>query len=381
MKAVQISSLLEVTSSKRIYAKEYVEDGVPFFRGKEIVEMFKGSLSVSTELYISQNRFDQIKDQFGAPKKGDLLLTSVGTIGVPFLVSTDDDFYFKDGNLTWFRGLVGIKPRYLYYWLQSTAGKAELSKCTIGSAQPAYTIEKLKKMSIFLPSMSVQERVCEILSAYDDLLENNRRRIVLLEEAARQLYKEWFVRFRFPGHEHVPLVDGVPEGWEPKPLGEVLTLQRGFDLPLRDRKEGEVPIYASTGVNGFHNEAKVKAPGLITGRSGSLGQVMLVLEDFWPLNTALWVKEFRQVDAFFAYFLLGAMSLEKYNGGSAVPTLNRNDVHRIEVVLPKEKILRDFTDIVSPSFTQQKNLRLYNDKLTQARDLLLPKLMSGDITV
>jgi len=123
--------------------------------------------------------------------------------------------------------------------------------------------------------------------------------------------------------------DGVPEGWEKKPLGEMLTLQRGFDLPVSKRKEGKTPIYASTGINGHHVEAKVKGPGVVTGRSGSLGTVMFVSGDFWPLNTTLWVKEFKLVGPHFATHLLENMHLEQYNGGAAVPTLNR---HLIEMM-------------------------------------------------
>lgn len=98
------------------------------------------------------------------------------------------------------------------------------------------------------------------------------------------------------------IVDGVPEGWKRLSLGEVLTLQRGFDLPTSARKPGSYPIFASTGTNGYHEQAKVKAPGVVTGRSGSLGTVMYVDEDFWPLNTTLWVKEFKRANPLFATY-------------------------------------------------------------------------------
>ncbi|OGR31137.1 MAG: hypothetical protein A2005_05255 [Desulfuromonadales bacterium GWC2_61_20] len=232
-----------------------------------------------------------------------------------------------------------------------------------------------------MPARYAQQRIADILSAYDDLIENNRRRMALLEEAARQVYQEWFVRLRFPGYEHTRIVDGVPEGWEKTPLESALVLQRGFDLPSQDRSDGSVQIYASTGVNGYHNVAKVQAPGIVTGRSGSLGKVHYVYEDYWPLNTTLWIKEFRRVSPLFAYFLLSSLNLEQYNGGVSVPTLDRKVVHRIEVVVPPAKIQSLFGEYVMPMFSQVRQLGLYNDKLRTARDLLLPKLMSGEIAV
>ena len=229
--------------------------------------------------------------------------------------------------------------------------------------------------------MHNQQRIVEILASYDDLIENNRRRIQLLEESARLLYQEWFVHLRFPGHEQVQITAGVPEGWSKEPLEKLLILQRGFDLPVSKRIEGSVPIYASTGINGFHNVAKVKGPGVVTGRSGSLGAVMYVAKDYWPLNTTLWVKEFKKASPIFATYLLRAMKLEGYNGGAAVPTLNRNDVHKVDVLCPESKLMNEFEVQVDNIFKKIDKLKEYNEKLAQARDLLLPKLMIGELTV
>lgn len=256
-----------------------------------------------------------------------------------------------------------------------------ITQCSNKATMASLNQDVICRIPIFLPDPSVQREIVRILSAYDDLIENNRRRIQLLEQAARLLYKEWFVHLRFPGHEHTPIVDGVPEGWGKKPLGELLTLQRGFDLPVSKRKEGHFPIYASTGINGYHAEAKVKGPGVVTGRSGSLGTVMYVSGDFWPLNTTLWVKDFKLVGPHYANHLLANMQLEQYNGGAAVPTLNRNDVHRVEVLSPPSMLLRMFEEQSHDIVKQIEALTSMNLKLTAARDLLLPKLMNGEVAV
>jgi type I restriction enzyme S subunit len=197
-----------------------------------------------------------------------------------------------------------------------------------------------------------QTRIADILSSYDAIIENNRRRMALLEESTRLLYREWFVRLRFPGYEHTPVVDGVPKGWTQAPLESALVLQRGFDLPTQDRQEGGVPIYGSTGILGYHDKAKAVAPGVVTGRSGTLGEVQYVAEDYWPLNTALWVKEFKRVTPLFALHLLREMDLKQFNGGSSVPTLDRKSVHRVEILIPPAPILRSFDEFASTVFLQ-----------------------------
>jgi type I restriction enzyme S subunit len=250
-----------------------------------------------------------------------------------------------------------------------------------GAAQPNANAQVLGSFAFRLPPRPIQQRIAEILSAYDDLIENNRRRMQLLEDAARELYREWFVRLRFPGYEHTRIVNGVPEGWERTAFQNALVLQRGFDLPIQAREEGDVPVYGSTGINGFHNKAKVQGPGVVTGRSGTLGEVHYASHDFWPLNTALWVKEFRAVTPLFALFLLREMDLKQYNGGVSVPSLDRKAVHRVEILIPPKKLIALFDEFTTPLFAQIENLGTQNDKLRTARDLLLPRLMSGEVPV
>ncbi len=275
-----------------------------------------------------------------------------------------------------------LLPHFLAFYMVSPFMQAKmLSWAGTGGTRKALTKGMLEGFEISLPPVDVQDKIVQKIRTYNDLIENNRRRIQLLEESARLLYQEWFVHLRFPGHKQVKITDGVPEGWSKEPLENLLVLQRGFDLPVSKRIEGSVPIYASTGINGFHNVAKVKGPGVVTGRSGSLGTVMYVAKDYWPLNTTLWVKEFKKASPIFATYLLRAMKLEGYNGGAAVPTLNRNDVHKVDVLCPESKLMNEFEVQVENIFKQIDKLKEYNEKLAQARDLLLPKLMSGELTV
>ena len=250
-----------------------------------------------------------------------------------------------------------------------------------GSAQPNASAPVLGSFEFRLPARQAQTRISDILSKYDDLIANNTRRIELLERSARLLFEEWFVWLRYPGHRHDKIVDGVPEGWEHVALENALVLQRGFDLPTQSRRHGSIPIYGSTGKSGYHNQARVSAPGVVTGRSGTLGEVHFVREDFWPLNTALWVKEFRRVTPLYALFLLRTLDLKKYNGGVSVPTLDRKSVHRIAILVPPRDLIVRFDAIVTPSFNQIGNLGIQNERIRKGRDLLLPRLMDGRIEV
>lgn len=298
-----------------------------------------------------------------------------GTLGEVFYI---EEPFWPLNTALYVQDFKGNHRRFVSYFLKWVLIGTQSEKAAV----PGVNRNDLHARKVKVPeNLSEQASIAAVLSSYDDLIENNRRRIQLLEQAARLLYKEWFVHLRFPGHEHVKIVDGVPEGWEKKPLGELLTLQRGFDLPVSNRKDGCFPIYASTGINGYHAEAKVKGPGVVTGRSGSLGTVMYVSSDFWPLNTTLWVKEFKLVGPHYASHLLAIMQLEQYNGGAAVPTLNRNDVHRVEALSPPSMFLRMFEDQSHDIVKQIDILTIMNLKLVKARDLLLPKLMNGEVAV
>lgn len=311
------------------------------------------------------------------------LVNSAPVLGGSFCIPEDNKFLHNQRL-----GLVEITSpnrldkRFLFHLLNTHDYRAQIRGSASGATVRHTAPGRIRECVVRIPQdIGYQRSIASTIDAYDDLIENNRRRMALLEESARLLYQEWFVHLRFPGHEHVRITEGLPEGWERVALEEALVLQRGFDLPTQDRREGSVPIYGSTGIVGHHDEAKTRGPGVVTGRSGTLGQVHYVTEDFWPLNTALWVKEFKRVSPLFALFLLKALDLRQFNGGASVPTLDRKAAHRVTILLPLRQLITDFTDLASDIFEQINNLNLQNQKLRTARDLLLPRLMSGEISV
>lgn len=304
---------------------------------------------------------------------GSLILAASGTLGYVQMLGVPGCIH--DGWLHLYE-FDGVESQFLYYWLRANPHLS--GGAAYGAAIQNINTDILRSFEVNLPPLSTQTRIASILSTYDDLIENNTRRITVLEEITRRLYEEWFVHFRFPGHKG----NGQPnDDWSKGTLQDVVVLQRGFDLPKKMRKSGDHPLFGATGQTGTHFEAKACGPGIVTGRSGSLGTVSYINTDFWPLNTTLWGKEFPLGSPYFAFFLLQSIDLKSFNAGAAVPTLNRNDIHGLPFNLPPNDLVQKFDEIVKPMFELKFLLEQKITNLRTQRDLLLPKLISSEIDV
>ncbi|WP_193117368.1 restriction endonuclease subunit S [Brachybacterium tyrofermentans] len=274
-----------------------------------------------------------------------------------------------------------VEPE-LFHYLMNTV---DFAATATGTALPYLTQSTLVRVPVRIPDRATQAMIGAVLRAIDDLIENSRRRIEVLEEMARAIYREWFVKFRYPGHEDAPMVESalgpIPEGWAVESVDSHVFLQRGFDLPTKDRAPGLVNVMGASGVQGTHDVAKAVGPGVTTGRSGTVGVVHYVPEDFWPLNTSLWVKEFRLATPRFAYFLLDDLDLRRSASGAAVPTLDRRVVHAMPAVCPPADLIAQWDEVVLPMFEEGVVLQRQSTSLVSVRDLLLPKLVAGQIDV
>ena len=370
---VILGDYCEITSSKRIFYSDYVTDGVPFYRSKEIIERQRGD-DISEPLFISNEKYENIKSQYGVPQANDMLLTSVGTIGIAYIVKETDNFYFKDGNLTWFRNFSPLlSSQYLYYWISSVTGQGILHNSTIGSSQKALTISALKLLKIPLPPIEVQRKIADILSAYDDLIENNRKQIKLLEEAAQRLYKEWFIDLRFPGYENTKIINGIPEGWEKTLLGNLIEIKYGKDH--KHIPAGDIPVYGSGGFMRKCSQALHQGEAVLIPRKGSLNNIMYVNETFWTVDTMFYALMKQQNIGFFVYFLLKSFDMYAMDIGAAVPSMTTSILNAIDVVLPTATILDDFHNNANALFKRISTLNKQNDKLMESRDRLLKKLL------
>ena len=293
-----------------------------------------------------------------------------GTIGEVFFIAEP---YWPHNTALYVIDFKGNSPRYVAYLLRNTLRNYKTEKAAV----PGVDRNVLHTLKVRVPDADDQADIVSILSAYDELIENNRRRIVLLEEAARLLYREWFVHFRFPGHEHVSMTDGLPEGWERRRFGQIAELRYGRALKQEDRTGGAFPVYGSGGIVGSHQTALVEGPTIVVGRKGNVGSIFWSPTDFWPIDTVYFVPKER-VD-FWLYHVLPSAGFQNTDAG--VPGLNRDFAYSRELTYPSADLRRLFDGAVEPMFDQRATLQNHNEKLAEARDLLLPRLMNGEITV
>lgn len=266
--------------------------------------------------------------------------------------------------------------RFVKYLFDATI-KRRAQQFSQGAAQDNLSQEKLLSLEFDVPRVDEQTRIANVIATYDDLIENNRRRMALLEESARLLYSEWFVCLRFPGHEHTRIADGVPEGWERKTLGECVTLNYGKTLKAEARVEGEYPVYGSSGIVGSHIKPLVKGPAVILGRKGNVGSVYWSSKSFYPIDTVYFVDT--ESSSLYLYYALKHMHF--ISTDVAVPGLNRDFAYSRPLLRPAATMLHAFLETVTPIHAQLDKLDEMNQKLRAARDLLLPRLMNGEIAV
>ena len=260
-----------------------------------------------------------------------------------------------------------LLPKYLMMWFTRSEFDREASYYAVGGVRGSLTWEDFCNMRLPIPSITRQR---EIVAEYETLANRiriNGQMIAKLEETAQALYRKMFV----DGIDK----ENLPEGWRMGTIGDLFELQRGFDLPSQDREDGEYPIYASTGIAEFHHQYKVEPPCVITGRSGTIGEVFYVDKKCWPLNTTLWVKDFKGTPSFFVYYKLKELELGKtVSGFAAVPTLNRNDVHMMETLIPPTNLLFKFEEEMTVIHHHQSVTEQENEKLTELQSLLLARM-------
>lgn len=218
-----------------------------------------------------------------------------------------------------------LDKKYFYFYLISDEFQKRLSKVAARSAQAGFSKDDIYDFPIITPPLPEQKRLAALLDELFEKLEKAKENAEKNLENANDIFKSYL--------QNVFLNKG--NNWEEKRFDEVCVLQRGFDLPARLRGKGAFPLVSSNGITDFIDKWKIKGPGVVTGRSGTIGNVHIVKEDFWPLNTALYIKDFHGNCEKFVYYFLQQFDLKKYSSGAGVPTLNRNNVHGETICFPK----------------------------------------------
>ena len=405
-KKYKIGELCSISSSKRIFAKEYQSSGVPFFRGKEIIEKQKGE-SISTELYISRSRYDEIKIKYGVPKEGDMLLTSVGTLGIPYIVK-NENFYFKDGNLTWFSDFKGLNSKFLYYWFLSPIAKNSIEAKAIGSTQKALTIDALSKFEINIPDIDTQNRIASVLSFIDDKIELNRRVNDNLEQQAQALFKSWFVDFEpFKEGKFVDSELGmIPESWRVCSAETIFKINIGKTPPRKEQQwftninNGNVKWVSISDIGS--NEIFIEdSKEYLTKEAIAKFNIIVVPEDTILVSFKLTVGrvgisncELTTNEAVARFYLPKSyfreytyLSLKNYNyarlgsTSSIATAVNSKIIKNMKLLIPPVTIISEFSKRINPLFNA---IRIYENEirnLSKIRNTLLPKLMSGELKI
>lgn len=396
LKYYKIGDLCNVSSSRRVFAKQYVAEGIPFYRQKEIIDKKNGD-TLEDPIFISESDYNELKDKSGVPISGDLLITAVGaTLGIPYIVG-DERFYFKDGNLIWLSNFKNeLNSEFLYYWIDSSFGTQTLWNRTIGSAQPALTIDAIKKLTLPIPDRHIQNKIASTLKTYDALILNNNKRIKLLEKMAENLYEEWFVRFRFPGYENITFEEKRPFGWivstceNPKipscfdycEFGEIGSFVRGKNITAAEMVDGNIPVIsAGLQPSGYHNQANVKGRSLTISASGAnAGYLQYHLTDIWAADCSYYQNDNK---LWFVYCTLKFLQpvISNLQCGAAQPHVYPKNINKLCVLRPTDELIIKFNEFVEPFFNEVEILKKKNDSLVKQRDLLLPRLMSGKLEV
>ncbi|WP_299055844.1 restriction endonuclease subunit S [uncultured Polaribacter sp.] len=383
----KLNEIVLVKSGKRLpKGHNFVSKATnhPYIRARDIKN---GKIKIEEPVYISENTFNVISRY--TVSENDLVITIVGAnVGDIAFVDSEHD----GANLTENAAKLtpkdsdALSPKFLKYSLFGDVQKSKFQQIAMAAAQPKLGLYKIKDFEISTPPLQTQKRIADILSAYDDLIENNLKRIKLLEQAAQNIYKEWFVNLRFPGHENTPINNetGLPEGWEEKALGEFTQIKKGKNITKSTIKEGNVPVVAG-GLKPayYHNTSNTSNPVITVSASGAnAGYVNMYLEDIWASDCS-YIDSKLSDSVFFIHNLLSNQQelIFGMQRGAAQPHVYPKDLKRAEFVIPDKGLIQKFEEQVSAQYDMKRVLNKQNQKLKAARDILLPRLMNRTIEV
>lgn len=380
------------------------DTGVPFVTISNI-DAADGSIDFSNTAHVPNSYFESLKPE-RRPRPGDVLYSVVGSFGIPSLVKDQKPFVFQR-HVAILRPNDRIEPEYLYYSMKSRNFYHWADSVAIGAAQRTVTLGQLREKTIALPPLPVQSRIAGVLSAYDKLIENNRKQIKLLEEAAQRLYKEWFVDLRFPGHETTPIHNGIPEGWTKGSLLDLADVVRGcsyssdqivagnrtlinlgnltpfggfrfdYEKPFSGKARPDQTVCQGDVVMGLTEQA--------TGLAGYAALLPCVPTDSVISADLVKLSPREGVPRLFVYALLqyGRLSalISPLANGTKIKHLRPESLPRAVALLPATALMKRYAEVVKPMFDKIALAQQQIVAAREARDRLLPKLMSGEIEV
>jgi type I restriction enzyme S subunit len=318
-------------------------------------------------------------------KPGDIVYGRRGDIGRHALITgREQGWLCGTGCLRVRFGNASVEPQYVSYYLRQSPVIEWILSNAVGTTIANLNTAILESVPLELPPLPVQQRIADVLGVLDDKIEVNQRINRALEQMAQALFRHWFVDFGpFQGGEFVESELGpIPAGWQVGTVSDILELAYGKGLPKRVRIPGSYPVFGSSGQVGTHTQSLVRAPGIIVGRKGTIGSLYWTNIDFWPIDTTYYVIPRRSIYSFeYLYYVLSALKLTRRNNDSAVPGLNRDETHQLSITIPADDVLERFNRIIKPWYQQMDQIKREISVLAATRDYLLPRLLSGEVTV
>lgn len=388
---VKLGELVDIGSSKRVFYEDYVNAGIPFYRSKEVIEKHNGN-DISTDLFISKEKFEQIKEKYGAPQVGDLLLTSVGTLGIPYIVEEGEEFYFKDGNLTWFKNYKSnLYNKFLYYWIISPIGKNALDMMSIGSTQAALTIQGLKNLDFDAPPIEEQKAIASVLSSLDEKIDLLHRQNTTLERMAETLFRQWFV-------------EEAQEDWDECTLDDLINVKGGTTPSTKEPSfwNGNINWTSPRDLSNhqsvfmFDTERKITEKGLSQIGSGLLPVGTVLMSSRAPIgylaisNIPVAINQGyiaivcdKLVSNYFMYLWckVNMEQIKSAGNGSTFEEISKSNFKALTTVKPTKELLLTLDKTVGPLFSKIKTNQKQILTLGNLRNELLPKLISGNVRV
>ncbi|AJF06729.1 restriction endonuclease subunit S [Geoalkalibacter subterraneus] len=378
----------------KLTTRDYVESGIPVIRGSN---MNNGRyLDMTDFVFVTESKVrEDLSSNLAKP--GDLVFTQRGTLGQVAIIPSDgiaDRYVVSQSQMKLTVDEDKADRLFLYYFFSSREATERIMSFVSSSGVPHINLTVLRNFEVPVPPPENQRNIARVLSTYDDLIENNRRRIQLLEQAARLLYKEWFVHLRFPGHEHTPIIDGVPEGWEKKPLSEIADITMGQSpKSIFYNKDGNgLPFHQ--GVTNFgvrfpsHEtyctvQSRIGEPGdILFSVRAPVGRINITPDKIVIGRGLAAIRSNCDLQNYLFYALKSHFFKEDMIGGGAIfAAITKKDLHGVELMQPTDRIAAMFMEHVLPIDLQIANLQQTIEKLAKARDLLLPKLMNGEVAV
>ena len=372
---------------------DFAEEGYCLFLNATNVT--KSGFDFSQCHFISEQKDEELRK--GRLTRNDVVLTTRGTLGNSALYGEGipyEHVRINSGMVIMRANTAKLLPSFLYGFLRSPTFESQVEQLRSGVAQPQLPIRDIAKIKLPLPSRVAQQGIVDVFGTYDDLIENNRRRMALLEDAARQLYREWFVRLSFPGHEHTKIVDGVPEGWGRKPLSELAEITMGQSPESKHYNEDGDGLPFHQGVSDFSDRfvthriystvlnRVAQAEDILCSVRAPVGRLNITLDNIVIGRGLAALRSKIGYQSLLLQQLRGHFFKEDLIGGGAIfASVTKKEFSAQKLLDPPEHLKRAFEEVTVPCDKQLRVLHLQNQHLRTARDLLLPRLMSGEITV